>query len=964
MKKITLIIITIILISALSTAKEKPVLVIDPGGHQAMIKDVMFTNDGRYLISASVDKTIRVWNVRTGRISRIIRGQIGKGDEGKIYAAALSPDNEWLAVGGWMTGTRLETDAIRLYHFPTGRLTSLLKGHTNVIYSLAFSPNSRYLASGSGDFTVRIWNIKKQTQIHELSGHKDDIYALSWFPDNQSLVSGAYDNTLIIWDTKNGRQRKHLKGHDDKVRSVIVSPDGKTIVSGSWDKTIRMWDGQSGFYKGILARQDTEVPSLSFSMDGKKILSGTSGYGSDICHIYAFPSGKELISFTKHDNIVLAAAISPDGKIAATGGGNNNDIYLWAVKTGEIIQKLAGKGRTVWSVGFGRDGASIAWGNEYSFENDNDLGPLQYWMRIPKNQSSQRVIFKGRLENAYNFQRGNDSSSQFSLKTQKGGSYGYEAILKVLKNSTVIAQIERDSTSGYRHRSYTLTPNNKYIISGGSNGVLTLYNTKTGDKIRDFIGHTGDVWAVATSPDSSLAVSGSDDQTVRLWDIATGENLLTIFAATDGDWVAWTPSGYYTCSPGGDKYIGWHINQGNDRNALYYEASRFSEELYKPEIVAKTIAFSSEEKAAADARQRFDFDSLAEYAPPDVRILKPDDGFVTNKSEVTLEVRVDSTHTAIKDIAVYVNMRQVLAPKKRRIMDISGGKLKYFTVPLNDKNNLIKVQVTNVRNLSSTSIIEVIKKSIAKKSLIKAKGDLYLLCVGVNHLKYIPDNDLDLAAKDAKDMAKIMTSQEGKLFKRVRTFVYSDLSSNKPDSDIIEDALYELRKAEPQDTVMIFLAGHGVTTSENDLIFLTRDAKRYGTGDYKMSSVLKWTDIEEVFRKVNSRRIIFLDTCYSGKAEMNRILKKGFQSNIAVFVSSTADQMSGESTKLGNGFFTHAILKGLGPGLPADMYKDGEVQITELKDYVLGEVKKLSNGAQTPDLAIPIGSGEIPFFID
>ena len=140
--------------TALHAAPEA-LLRLDPGGHTAMVNKLLITPDGK-LVTASDDKTIRIWNPKTGREERKILGQLGSGTEGMIFALALSPDGKLLASGGYFAGNRDGSTAIRLHDFQSGELLQILKGHKNAVNDLAFSPNGRWLASGSHDNTVHL----------------------------------------------------------------------------------------------------------------------------------------------------------------------------------------------------------------------------------------------------------------------------------------------------------------------------------------------------------------------------------------------------------------------------------------------------------------------------------------------------------------------------------------------------------------------------------------------------------------------------------------------------------------------------------------------------------------------------------------------------------------------------------------------------------------------------------------
>jgi WD40 repeat protein len=232
-------------------------------GHDSIVYSVSFSPDGKTLASGSEDKTIKLWDVATGKPITTLTGHTST-----VYGVSFSPDGKTLA-------SRSDDKTIKLWDVATGKPITTLTGHDSQVNSVSFSPDGKTLASGSEDKTIKLWDVATGKPITTLKGHASWVYSVSFSPDGKTLASGSTDNTIKLWDVATGKPITTLTGHDSWVYSVSFSPDGKTLASGSSDKTIKLWDVATGKPITTLTGHDSPVFSVSFSPDGKTLASGS-----------------------------------------------------------------------------------------------------------------------------------------------------------------------------------------------------------------------------------------------------------------------------------------------------------------------------------------------------------------------------------------------------------------------------------------------------------------------------------------------------------------------------------------------------------------------------------------------------------------------------------------------------------------------------------------------------------------
>ncbi len=953
------LLIVLALLTAGPARGDEPILVIDSGGHTAVITDIVFTRDGRQLVSAGKDKVVRVWDIENGAVVRTIRGEIGPGREGKIYAAALSPDERVLAVGGWLAGSPNQSRAVRLHDFLTGQVLGLLEGHENVILDLAFSPDGRTLASGSADDTVRLWDVMAKKPRHVLHGHNDDVYAIALSPDGERLASGSYDHTVRLWDVASGELLRELTDHEDKVRAASFSPDGLYLASGSDDRTVRLWAGHTGEMIKVLAQQETSIGSLSFSPDGRRLLTGTGAVGRDICHVYTVPSGGEVSRF-EHDNIVLATAFAPDGHLVATGGGNTFPIELWRPEDGQPVRRFAGQGHPVWSIAFGRDGKSVAFGNKYSYRNPIYWGPLERTILLEREGHIELALSDPVTDEAA-FQRALAEVVGLRLETPSGS---VDPRLRIVREGRAVLDIEHNMPSGFRYNCFTFSDDGRYVVSGAGWGVLTVYDSATGEKVRDLVGHTGDVWAVAVSPDDRFVVSGSADQTVRLWDLATGGLLVSFFLGQDEQWVAWTPKGYYTASLRGDRYVGWHLNRGVDQAAEYYPVHFFRRQYYRPDVVAKVLELRDHELALREA------DRLR-MAPPSVFVIEPHtDGLTVTVPVLRVRVAAVSPSAAITDLTVTLNGRVV-----NRLEGVAKNnpreRLEELEVDLAAGENVLTFVAATDRAQSAPEVRRVTYRPPGDRPSGRPGPKLAVLAVGISD--YVEESlRLRYADDDAVAVAELFAGQEGKAFSEVVTRVLG--GSVRATRREILTGLGWLREQTSGrgDVRLLFLSGHGDVDSRGDYYFLAQD---HVPGEDPEAYDVSWLTLLSRLTEGDATAILMVDTCHAAAAGRRRKeatndftwVINGITANVTGLVSFTAStgwEVSVERASWQHGAFTQALLVGLRDGL-ADGHggpQDGVVEAKELGAWIVDWVSGETKGAQKPNYSPSPGLDDLQLF--
>ncbi|HYW85830.1 MAG TPA: WD40 repeat domain-containing protein, partial [Spirochaetia bacterium] len=238
-----------------------------------------YSPDGKVIAATSQDGLVGLWDADTGKEFR--RFYFYHDDEEKrafwnvrTTHLAFRPDGRRLAVPGQNVRKAGHPGEVGIFRTETGERLLTLNGHAFTVFSVVFSPDGRFLASGSSDDTCRIWDASTGKLLHTLRGHDDSVYQVLFSPSGKWLATADLGGVVMLWDPSTGKAIRTLKAHEGSVRSLATNARGTILATGSSDGTVRVWDVRTGRVRAkYQGAQDTWFNALAIAPDGQTILA-------------------------------------------------------------------------------------------------------------------------------------------------------------------------------------------------------------------------------------------------------------------------------------------------------------------------------------------------------------------------------------------------------------------------------------------------------------------------------------------------------------------------------------------------------------------------------------------------------------------------------------------------------------------------------------------------------------------
>lgn len=548
------------------------------------------TRDGQYAV-APYGEVLGVWNLQpdTGAVTDL---EFLRGHSARVNAVAATPDERYIVSAS-------SDGLLKVWDLKAKKEVRTLQGHTTGVRAVAVSPRGDQAVSAAEDGTLKVWSLETGTELRTLEGHGGQVNAVVLTPDGEQAISASTDQTLKVWLLGSGTERFTLRGHVAGVTHLAMLPDGQRVVSASEDGTLRIWDLETGRERAVLRGQGGPVVALTVAPDGRHAVSASD---DGILRLWELEAGRELHSLRGHTGRVWALAITPDGQ-RIVSAARDDTVRVWSLHAGEalrLVELARGKGTEsllldghLWTLTMTPDGSSVFISNHYfgcqfvdvasgSITLISYFGRRSTFALTPDCRRALAAMGDATLT-LWNLESGAELLSRHTRggpltavtmtpNAQRALSFskGAPPQLWNLEDGSVV-DVDDLEVQGDVFGALLTPDGRRAIIRHVNSHSLLLFNLETKvsytipDSSRSFSGRV-----VFVKPDSRRALSVSDDQTLKMWDLESEPALQTRAEHRYAvEAVTVTPDGRHAVSAGAFELLKvWDLETGREFRSL------------------------------------------------------------------------------------------------------------------------------------------------------------------------------------------------------------------------------------------------------------------------------------------------------------------------------------------------------------------------------------------------------------
>ena len=920
---------------------------------------IKFSGDGR-LIALCENYTIKIWEVTTGReLPAINVPNTGVFVENGGVFAGFTNDGKKIATGGFATQTFV-------WDTENAKQLQQMKGRTNMAFAVAFSADGNQLTSGG---RTR-WDLRTG-QGRRLSSIPSDKFFGIPSPDGKLIAMFTPNSTAVtIVDATNGRTLQTLTGPTGSagVEKVYFSSDAKAVavtytashgtqmIGRLPSSQVKIWEAQTGREVQTLTLNFSPA-EIGFSADGRVI--ATVALQGEIS-VWDIASGKRLQTLTS----APGQSSNPFPNVTSMPSPGNikrgqvpmianmpNMADLAAMMTNTLGTMTAGTmGRNVTSLSFSPDGKLLASGGVESKSNLDlatlmgQANPNQKRNKNQKPPSSQDMLSNMRIEAIGQIIFWDMTSGQ-QLGAIKGHGKGVTDVV-----------FSRDG---------------KLIASAASDNTIKIWDVSSQRELRTLTGHTANIESMDFSPDGKLLASASDDGSTFLWDVNTGEHLLTLISLDDGgEWMVVTPEGLFDGTPQSWNQILWRYNQDTFNVA---PVEWFFNEFYYPGLLAEVFAGKrphvAQDISRKDRRQPIVKLSISGNSPPENVVTRT----VKVKIDIT-DAPADAEHgqgSGARDVRLFRNGSLIKVWHGDALKGQTAAALEQDLTVVAGPNRLTAYAFNrdNVKSKDATLLL-------TGADSLKHTGTAWVIAVGVNQYANNQYN-LKYAVADAQSFADELQRQQAQLGRFDHVEVIPLLNDQATKQNILgalqrlsgaaetptlkAGPLDRIKRAEPEDAVIIYFAGHGTAQGQRFYLIphdLGYNGDRSALDPAGLNAILSHSisdqELEDAVEGLAAETLLMvIDACNSGQALEAEEKRRGpmnskglaqlaYEKGMYILTAAQSYQAALEAAQFGHGLLTYALVEeGLKTGLADNEPKDGVVNAREWLDFATERVPQM-----------------------